>query len=329
MKTIHDYGRDHNALLFPGTNAMPDETDQMYRAHIATQLAQDDFAQLEKTAQQNRIEKGRLLGGIWKILSFYDGTGTPVSDGQPTDEDYNQQITKLKKWNAAYPDSATARISLGNLYLNFASFARGTGLADTVSDAQWNLFNTRVAEAKALFLEAAKLKDKDPFWYQAMLIVALYEGWSKEQAHELFEQASAFEPGFYHYYRQYAWYLMPQWYGKPGDIQAFGEEILKRIPEPDGSMLYFQIMSTMACYCEEATKELPHANYPVLRRGYGNITHYYGVSNLNANRFAFMASTFRDQLSAREAFGSIDTMDSKIWYEESVYESYRAWAEAP
>ena len=197
MKTIHDYGRDHNALLFPGTNAMPDETDQMYRAHIATQLAQDDFAQPEKTAQQNRIEKGRLLGGIWKILSFYDGTGTPVSDGQPTDEDYNQQITKLKKWNAAYPDSATARISLGNLYLNFASFARGTGLADTVSDAQWNLFNTRVAEAKALFLEAAKLKDKDPFWYQAMLIVALYEGWSKEQAHELFEQASAFKPGFF------------------------------------------------------------------------------------------------------------------------------------
>ena len=93
---------------------------------------------------------------------------------------------------------------------------------------------------------------------------------------------------------------MPQWYGKPGDIQAFGEEILKRIPEPDGSMLYFQIMSTVACYCEGAMKELPHANYPVLRRGYGNITHYYGVSNLNANRFAFMASTFRDQLSARK-----------------------------
>lgn len=329
MKTIHDYGRDHNALLFPGGSAKPDETDTLYSAHIATLLAQEDFAQVEKIAQQDRIEKGRLLGGIWKILAFYDGTGMPVFAGQPKDSDYDQQISKLKKWIAAYPDSATSRISLAYLYLNYASFARGTGFADSVSTAQWDLFNSRVAQAKTLLLEAATLKDKDPFWYQAMLIVALHEGWDKTQARELFDQASAFEPGFYHYYRQYAWYLMPQWYGQPGDVQAFGEEILKRIPEPDGSMLYFQIMSTLACYCEGTMHDLPHANYPALRRGYGNITRYYGVSNLNANRFAFMATTFQDQQAAREAFTAIDSMDSGIWYEESVFNSSRAWATAP
>ena len=329
MKTIHDYGRGHNALLSPGINVMPDETDNLYSAHIATLLAQEDFAQLEKIAQQDRVEKGRLLGGIWKIHSFYDGTGMPVSAAQPDFEDYTQQIARLQKWIAAYPDSATARISLGYLYLNYASFARGTGFADSVSDAQWDLFHSRLAQAKTLLLEAATLKDKDPFWYQAMLIVALHEGWSKAQAHELFEQASAFEPGFYHYYRQYALYLLPRWYGQSGDIQAFGEEILKRVPEPDGSMLYFQITSTVACYCEEDMHELPHANYPILRQGYGNITRFYGVSNLNANRFAFMATSFGDQQSAQEAFAAIDTMDSKIWYTEEVYNRYRAWAEAP
>lgn len=74
---------------------------------------------------------------------------------------------------------------------------------------------------------------------------------------------------------------------------------------------------------------LPHASYPVLRQGYGKITCFYGASNLNANRFAFMATTFKDQPSAREAFGAIDTMDSGIWSTESVYDSSRAWADAP
>ena len=42
-------------------------------------------------------------------------------------------------------------------------------------------------------------------------------------------------------------------------------------------------------------------SYPIAKRGYANITRFHGTSILNANRFAFMATTFKDQPSAHEA----------------------------
>jgi len=139
---------------------------------------------------------------------------------------------------------ATARISLATLYLNYASFARGSGYANTVTDGQWRLFQERTVLGKQLLLEAARLKERDPYWYTSMQQVAQNEGWDKSQARELLDQAVAFEPSYYHYYRLYAAYLLPQWYGQPGDIPAFGEEVSSHVSEPDSSILYFQIVSS-------------------------------------------------------------------------------------
>ena len=172
MKAIQDYGRDHHSLLTPGSLAKPDELDGLYSARIKNLLVQEDFAQLEKIAQQNRMEKGRLLGGVWKTFALYNGTGKPVSAGTPTDSDYAAQIARVKRWIAAYTDSPTPRISLACLYLNYSWLARGSGLANSVSESQWSLFKSRNAQAKAILLEAGTLKEKGPFWYEAMQLVA-------------------------------------------------------------------------------------------------------------------------------------------------------------
>lgn len=79
MQAVRGYGRGHQALLVPGSAEKPDESDEAYSAHIRNILVQEDFAQLEKIAQQNRVEKGRLLGGVWKTYAFYTGTSRPAS----------------------------------------------------------------------------------------------------------------------------------------------------------------------------------------------------------------------------------------------------------
>lgn len=329
MQAIRDYGREHHALLAPGSAKTPDQTDEAYSAHIRNILVQEDFAQLEKIAQQNRIEKGRLIGGAWKVLGFYNGTSAPGDEGVSPDSAWQTLLSKLQKWQATSPDSATARISLAYFYVNYAWRARGTGLADTVQDTQWQLFNERNARAKSILLEAVSLKEKDPFWYQAMQLIARNEGWDKAQARELFEQAIAFEPGYYHYYIEQSHFLLPQWFGEPGEIQAFADETLRRVPEPDASMLYFWIFSSEVCYCQEGMEALSHAGYPKLRQGYSNITQFYGLSNLNANRFAFMAAVNRDKPSAHDAFASVVKMDENIWQSEQTFEQFRMWANAP
>jgi hypothetical protein len=62
--------------------------------------------------------------------------------------------------------------------------------------------------------------------------IALAQGWDKQQARELFDQATAFAPYFYHFYREYANFLLPKWYGEEGEIQAFAEEVSSRLPDP-------------------------------------------------------------------------------------------------
>lgn len=328
MKTVRDYGTGHAGLLAPEDSAKPDEADGLYRAHISALLVQGDYAQLEKLAQQNRVEKGRLLGGFWKNFDFFWAVSHPQSSSQVTDADYVSQLDTLNKWVKTYPQSSAARIALAECYINYADFARGDGYADSVSDAQWRLYNQRTALAQQTLLDAAPLKERDPHWYAVMQYVAHNNGWDHAHARELLDEAIAFEPGYYHFYMNYAHYLLPQWYGKEGDIQALADQTSVGLSEPDSSIIYFQIMSTFACYCQGSIEQLAHANYAKLRNGYDNLTRLYGSSDLTANRFALMATTFQDKYSAHDAFAAITKRDPEIWTNETYYKSARAWADS-
>src|ERR1041385_1857811 len=98
------------------------------------------------------------------------------------------------------PKSITPRVALAELYINYAWQARGQEYADKVTDDNFRLFEERIAMAKATLDEAADLKEKCPQWYNSMQSVALGQAWSKAQAAKLFEEAIAFEPGYYYFY---------------------------------------------------------------------------------------------------------------------------------
>ena len=326
MQAIHDYGRGHQPLPSPAASTAVADTEEGYRANIAVLLAEEDFAQLEKIAAQNRAERGLFVGGSWKNNDFYNGAGYPPHDGQEKDSDYKFHIRRIEKWITAYPQSAAARIALARAYTNYAGFARGDGEADTVSNGQWNLYGERAALAKEALLAAAHLQERDPHWYEAMQEVAFEEGWNNAHARELLDQAVAFEPAYYHYYREYADYLKPQRYGKHGDIPAFAEEASSRLPEPDASILYFRIVSSLACNCPPEIAELPGVSLPKIVEGYANAQRLYGFSNLNANRLAILSVNLRDKPSAHQAFASIANMEPAVGGGPPTFESARAWA---
>jgi hypothetical protein len=312
MLAIHDYGRGHQPLPPPTASTAVAETEEGYRSDISLLLAEEDFAQLEKIAAQNRAERGLFVGGTWKINEFFNAAAYPPHDGEETDSIYKFHIRRIEKWIAAYPQSSAARITLARAYANYAGFANGdSDRAELAIDA---------------LLAAARLQERDPFWYEAMQQVAFQEGWSNARARQLLDQAVAFEPAYYHYYREYADYLKPQWYGKPGAIPAFAEEASSRLPEPDSSILYFRIVSSLACNCPPEIAELPGVSLPKIVEGYANAQRLYGFSNLNANRLAILSVNLRDKPSAQQAFASIANMEPAVWGGPRTFESARAWA---
>ena len=157
MQAVRDYGHGQQSTLLNSTKPPaaqdsandPSNLDGPYQAHIGLIFAQGDFAQLEKIVHRVRIDKSRLSGGVWKLLGFYEGLSQPPAGDHSTDAEWSAHIDDLKKWTAAYPESATARIALARAYIHYAWFARGSGYSNSVSNSSWEPFGQRIALAKA------------------------------------------------------------------------------------------------------------------------------------------------------------------------------------
>lgn len=329
MHAVDSYGLGHNATVLPPPSPITKETDDEYTARVKDAFIDSDFALLEKMAQQNREERGLLFGGGWKTNAFYGKVGSPPNYPAESEDDYSSQIIILKQWLAAYPNSATPRIALARLYTTYAGFARGEESADRVSRSQWRLYNERNVTAERYLLDAANLSDRDAYWYEAMQLVAFGIGWDKSNTRHLLDQSVAFEPSYYHFYREYAQYLQPQWYGDHGEITKFAEQASQPLHDPDSSILYFRITSTLACNCEPEIADLPALDWPKFKSGYSEVSRLYGPSNLNANRLAWVAYKLGDKATAQEAFRGIDHMEMAVWWGPHTFATARDWANTP
>ena len=303
------------------------QTEQEYEGPIKQYFRQGNFDQLEKAASEARDGKSRVVGGVWKIFDFYDAVDRTFIGEHPDESDWKTYLDTLKRWVAAKPESATARISLAQAYLDYAWQARGGGYANTVTSKSWELHGERVDLAVATLAEAAHLKQKCAYWYEMMQNVALAQGWDKSQARELMEQAGASEPGYYHYYREYANFLQPKWNGEEGEVEAFAEEISDRVGGLEGDFLYFEIASLVACQCDSEKTALQNMSWVKIKRGYSALEQLYGVSNLKRNRFASMAFKAGDKPAAREALAQVgNEWEKKVWISSGKFESAKAWA---
>jgi len=337
MQAVHEYGHNvhldgaavtpqHAQVSTNSANSVRDNEGE-YQRGIAADFVEKNFDELERSAHEARTEKSRFSGGVWKLYSFYTALSAPIIGEQATDEDWKLHIAILKEWESAKPESVTARVALAETYINFADHARGQGYANTVSDTGWKLHSERNALAASTLVEAARLKEKCPFWYEVMQHVALGQGWDKSSARDLFEQAVAFEPGYYHFYREYAYYLLPKWYGRPGDAEAFAEEVSRRVSGPEGKFIYFEIASMITCQCDSNDSHMEKLSWPEIKEGYAALGQLYGLSTLKTNRLAHMAYEAGDQTAAREAFATIgDDWDHQVWRSSANFERAKVWA---
>jgi hypothetical protein len=303
-------------------------SEEEYKSEIAAELVGKDYDALDRAAREARTGKARFKGGVWKLYDFYDALGSPIMGAQAMEEDWKFHIASLKAWESARPESVTAVVALAETYDDYADHARGGGYADTVSDAGWKLYGERVALAASTLAEAVKLKEKCPFWYEVMQRVAIAQGWDKAQARKLFDEAAAFEPTYYHFYREYANFLMPKWYGNPGETEAFAEEISNQIGGQEGKFVYFEIASLATCQCDSDDSHMQYLSWPKIKEGYGALGQLYGYSNLKRNRFAHMAVEANDKVSAQQAFALIgDDWDHSVWRSNRKFEDAKAWAQ--
>jgi hypothetical protein len=216
---------------------------------------------------------------------------------------------------------------LAQTYLNIGGNARGSGYADTVSEEGWKVYSGNASLALAVLNDAASLQEKCPYWYEAMVLVASAQGWSKVRTKAIVEQLITYEPSYYHVYREYANYLQPKWYGQEGDAEAFADDISERIGGDEGRFIYFEIATLLDCPACGSVGGRPKLPWPKTKEGYAALVRLYGTSDLKLNRLAFIATRFRDKPAAQEAFARIgDRWDPSVWTTQQRFEVSKAWA---
>jgi len=197
-----------------------------------------------------------------------------------------------------------------------------------VNPAAWPKFNERLAKAAEVLSEARKLPEKDPMFWDVALHVALGQGWEKPKYDSLVAEAVAFEPKFWRYDIARAKSLLPRWYGKEGDWEAYAKTAAAH-PGGLGPEAYARIVISLTT-AEDTSEESIHVDWPTARAGLEQMLKSYPRSLDIVHTAAHMACLRKDREFAKRCFDLIgSTYLPDHWDGRAEMEHYRQWAQTP
>jgi hypothetical protein len=278
------------------------------------------YSDLDTLAQQLQQQRSRFEGGAWRLHVFFGTLSSPGS-ATATDAAWSAHIAKLEQWQRSSPVSPTPRIALAQTYLRFAWKARGHGYSNTVTPEGWALFQARVNSARSTLEQSAVLAENSPHWYLQMQGVALDQQWDRAAFDALAEGALAHEPGYHYFAVAESNYLLPKWYGKPGDTERYAAQVADRIGGDEGDAVYFQIAAAINC-CNKT--QAPALSWPQVQRGFVAIESLYGSTNHERNVMAYLALRSGDAATAQQLFARIgNDWSEPVWKTKAAFDAGR------
>ena len=296
-----------------------------YQREILNDFKAENFDAIDKKADKARQQKERFTGGYWKISMLYDSLTKFYGEDVQTEELWQAHLAKVKKWKQKSPDSITARIVLAESYTAYGWFARGTGFSYTVKDEDSDKLHERLGLAYDELLEAGKLKNKCPEWYDAMLFLAMAQDWDAKDYDQLLEEAIKFEPDYYYYYYSKAENSLPRWGGEKGDIEKFAARIGEIDSKEQNINYYLYVSNLFECHFSDITKP-QNISWEKTKLGYRELEKKYGIDKRRLNQYSLIASSYEDMPEAYNAFKKIgNDWDDEV-YSEKRFNEIKSWA---
>jgi hypothetical protein len=159
-----------------------------------------------------------------------------------TSRDIRTLEKDLEAWIAEQPDDPAPLNVLADIAMERAWRHRGTGLAYTVSEAQFEAFHKELAVAKGYLDRALKLKVRDPDVYSSLISTALGLPTDREQVEAWAKEGSEAFPNYFPLYQAMANYLLPRWHGDEDDLPDYARSVLKTVPGDDGLEAFTRVL---------------------------------------------------------------------------------------
>ena len=288
-----------------------------FRAALVQKLDDRQFAELETIERDLLSTKARFAGGDWKVFHFYEALRAGhVSEDAPIESDWVNVIAALTEWQQQSPNSPVPVLLLADAYAGYAWHARGDGRSETVKEAGWSLFKDRLNQAGFYLNSSRRLSgNTNPQWHTIALRIARGLQWPRERTDTLIKEAAVAEPLYQHAYSALAMYLLPRWFGEPGDWERFALDTADRIGGLEGSAVYNHIVLTVSKqYGSAEFFQDNDLNWRKIQWSFTDREKLYGVGVQSLNAMCRLADAIHDFEGGRAFLKRIgDVWDPSVW----------------
>jgi len=307
----------------------PDQQERIrLKAKTVALLEAKDYDKLDELANGLRASKTSWPNGHWELANFYSGLET--SNKSP-DVSWETRIASLQDWITNRPQSINARVALAYSLVGYAWDARGSGWADSVTEEGWRLMGERLNQAAKTLEDAGQLEAKCPVFWSVRMRVGLGLSIRKTEFKALFDDAMRAWPDYSAYYYLRAYYLLPRWFGEPGEWESDLTKSADKIGGIEGDVLYAEVLWCMyetigtGKFFRENSLSWPRAN-----RGLDAIEKKSPGSLEAVSLHAVLAVLAGDKEQARKCLAqTAGKVDLAAWRSKQYYISCVNWAFAP
>lgn len=280
------------------------------------------YEEIEKAAKDARENDLKTSDGQPLLSAIYGGISgcEDVGCRYLTDIVYwNLKKEKLEEWMSKHPESTTAKVGYAGYFIQLGWFYRGKGYAKTVSDQSMSLYKENLEKARILLEDCSEEVRKDAGWNYAMLEVAFYQGWPKEEFEKIYNKAITLHPNYLPIYFLKANYLHPKWHGSRDEYKAYIGAVVEATKPEFGNELYARLHWSSSGR-DLFSRDL--AEWKLMSKGFEEITAKY-PDIWNVNNYAKYSCLAGDKQKLSELLILMgNQVKSSAWYsDKKFYES--------
>jgi len=295
---------------------------RVFQVSIRQGFESGRFDVLEQEAARLRRSGEKFGDGSFKLDLFYRAL---LESSDNTEERYQRDFARFEEWARAYPRSLTKSIALSHFYNAYAWDARGTDWGHTVTEERWRLMKERLEKSMAELAAVRHLQREDPEWFDAFLRVGLGLGFESGMMDKIVTQAREFHPGYWPIECSRAHSLLPRWYGKAGEWEAFAEASANQTTDP-GDEVYARILQCLGAYHNDIFRETG-VSWPKARKGFELMMQRYPDSLEIRSQAAKLGAMAGDFAFAKEQFAAIGKeYHASVWCDGNEFVIYRTAA---
>lgn len=297
------------------------------RQQVSDLAREGKFDELDKLAASLRGSKAQSTPGIRQLEVFYES----LDSGNDTAQTWEEKLACLSRWVKLKPGSITARVFLGRYWVRYAWHAKGGGTGKVMPLEQRPLFEERLRKAKEILQEAETLSARCPMLYSELQVVAMGEGWNREDYDALFRRAVQLDPDFLTFYKRKIEFLMPYWHGKGLEWTGVLDEAVEATRKSQMTAAYALLVSVGLPEQLTNNKQIFDTSriaWPKLRESFIDAVSLHPDSLRLLNKAALYASMRQDKEIAKSAFAGIgDNYDPHIWKSKPEFKRWKLWSE--